>query len=123
MLRRTIDHERSAHRRPVIPTTYLDGQDEHGPADPGADDLPILGLWAAQRSPSTNGLPTPAPAWRAFHWDRNYRPVSPLLRPGPIWRRMSWPKYGHPCGICGYAICECPIFRVHDENHPRHPSS
>lgn len=30
-------------------------------------------------------------------------------------------KYGHPCGICGYAICECPIFRVHDENHLRHP--
>lgn len=30
-------------------------------------------------------------------------------------------KYGHPCGMCGFAICECPLFRLGDREHPSHP--
>lgn len=30
-------------------------------------------------------------------------------------------KYGHPCQICGFAICECPLFRICDRDNPRHP--
>lgn len=77
MLRRTIDHEREAHiDAPVIPTTYLDGQDEHGRPIRVLMTFRILGLWAAQKvAQHETDCPTPRARMAAqIHWDRNYRP-------------------------------------------------
>lgn len=78
MLRRTIDHAREAHLdAPVIPTTYLDGQDELGRPIRVLLTFRVLQIWKAQTMGQyERDCPTPRARLAAqIHWDRNYRQI------------------------------------------------